>query len=135
MSAPGGVGGVHPRVASSFGQRKMMFVVLVAGAAFILFFPARQLVEQRQRIASLEGRLVQLHTENDLLEQDVKRLEDPAELEVLARERLGLVKPGERAYYVEPVEVTEQETPRVEEGRAWWERTWERFTSLIRGGD
>ena len=122
-------------IAESFGQRKMMFVVLVLGAAFILFFPARQLVEQRQRIASLEDRLEQLHTENDLLEQDVKRLEDPAELEVLARERLGLVKPGERAYYVEPVEVTDEEAPAETEGRAWWDRTWEWFTSLVRGGD
>jgi cell division protein FtsB len=122
-------------IAESLGQRKMMFVVLICGAAFILFFPARQLVEQRQRIASLEDRLVQLHTENELLEQDVKRLEDPAELEVLARERLGLVKPGERAYYVEPVEAIEEATSRVEEGRAWWERTWEWFTALIRGGD
>jgi cell division protein FtsB len=122
-------------VLPALGQRKMMFVVLFIGAAFILFFPARQLVEQRQRIASLEDRLQQLHTENDLLEQDVKRLEDPAELEVLARERLGLVKPGERAYYVEPVEPTAAPATPEEQRPAWWERSWEWFTSLLRGGD
>lgn len=112
-----------------------MFAVVLLGAAFVLFFPARQLVQQRQQIASLEDRLYELRTENDLLEQDVKRLADPAELEVLARDRLGLVKPGERAYYVDPVEpAPKRKAPEVPEP-AWWERAWEWFTALVRGGD
>ncbi len=122
-------------IAPAFGQRRLIMLIVAVGAAFILFFPARQLVQQRQRIGSLESRLVQLRTENELLSQDVDRLSDPQELEVLARERLGLVKPGERAYFVEPTEPEPASAPTEAKAASWWERAWETFTSLLRGGD
>jgi cell division protein FtsB len=122
-------------IAAVAGQRRMMLVIVLIGAVFVLFFPARQLVQQRQRIGSLEERLVELHAENQRLSQDVDRLSDPGEREVLARERLGLVKPGERAYFVEPVEPEPTAEPKAKAGPSWWERAWESFTSLLRGGD
>lgn len=122
-------------LAPALGQRRVMLLIVLVGAVFILFFPARQLVQQRQRIGSLEDRLVQLRVENELLSQDVDRLSDPAELEVLARERLGLVKPGERAYFVEPTKPKATSEPAPAPRASWWERTWEAFTSLLRGGD
>lgn len=117
------------------GQRRLMWAIVLAGATFVLFFPARQLVEQRQRIGSLEHRLTELRSENELLEQDVKRLSDPAEVEVLARERLGLVKPGERAYFVEPVKPKATAAPASPSKSAWYERSWDWLISLLRGGD
>jgi cell division protein FtsB len=122
-------------LAPALGQRRLMLAIVCVGAVFVLFFPARQLVQQRQRIGSLEHRLTQLRAENDLLEQDVKRLSDPAELEVLARERLGLVKPGERAYFVEPVKPEPTTAPAEVGEQAWWERGWEWLTGLLRGRD
>jgi cell division protein FtsB len=112
-----------------------MFAIVCVGAVFFLFFPARQLVQQRQRIGSLEQRLVELRSENELLEQDVKRLSDPAEVEVLARERLGLVKPGERAYFVEPVKPKPTAAPAEPDEPAWYEKSWDWLISLLRGGD
>lgn len=122
-------------IAPALAQRRLMMLIVLVGAAFILFFPARQLVQQRQRIGSLEDRLLQLRAENDLLSQDVERLSKPEELETLARERLGLVKPGERAYFVEPIEPEPTTAPRDVPKASWWERAWESFTSLLRGGD
>jgi cell division protein FtsB len=122
-------------IAPALGQRRMMMLIVLVGAAFVLFFPAKQLVQQRQRIGSLEDRLVQLRAENDVLSEDVARLSKPDELEVLARERLGLVKPGERAYFVEPIEPEPTASPEQAPRASWWERTWESFTSLLRGGD
>lgn len=122
-------------VAVAFGQRRMMTLIVLVGAAFILFFPARQLAQQHREIGGLEHRLSQLRAENDELESQVTRLQDPSELEVLARERLGLVRPGERAYFVEPVEPEPTPEATTERRPAWWERSWEWFTSLIRGGD
>ncbi len=122
-------------LAPALGQRRMMLAIVCVGAVFVLFFPARQLVQQRQRIGSLEDRLGHLRAENDLLEQDVKRLSNPGELEVLARERLGLVKPGERAYFVQPVEPQSTPAPAENAEQAWWEQAWERLTSLVRGND
>jgi cell division protein FtsB len=116
-----------------FGQRRVMSLIVLVGAGFILFFPSRQLVQQRRHVGELERRLGQLQTENAKLDEDVARLTDPAELEVLARERLGLVRPGERAYFVEPVNPKTAPSPRVEDRAPWWERAWESFTSLLRG--
>jgi cell division protein FtsB len=121
--------------AAAGGQRRLLMLIVLVAGAFILFFPAKQLFAQRDRIGSLEDRLVQLRAENDLLAQDVKRLENPDELEVLARERLGLVKPGERAYFVEPTKPKPTSAPEAAPQASWWERTWESFTSLLRGGD
>ncbi len=122
-------------IAPVLGQRRLMMAIVLVGAVFVLFVPARQLVQQRDRISTLEDTLVELRTENDLLEQDVKRLSDPAELDVLARERLSLVKPGERAYFVEPVEPKATPAPKKDEAAPAWERAWEWLTSLVRGGD
>jgi cell division protein FtsL len=116
------------------GQRRLMLLVALIAAAFVLFFPARQLVQQRRHIDGLEQRVNALRAENAKLSQEVARLEDPSELEVLARDRLGLVRPGERAYFLSP-----QERPaapaalKVQPHRSWWSRTWERFVSLLRG--
>ena len=118
---------------AAFGQRRLMLLIVLIGAGFILFFPSRQLVQQRRHVGDLEQRLGQLQTENAKLDENVKRLTDPAELEVLARERLGLVRPGERAYFVEPVNPKSAPPPRVDGRAPWWERAWESFTSLLRG--
>jgi cell division protein FtsB len=111
-----------------------MLLVALVGAAFVLFFPARQLVDQRRHIDALEQRLQALSTENSRLSQEVSRLEDPGELEVLARERLGLVRPGERAYFLSAQERPAAPTAlKVPPHRSWWTRTWDRFVSLLRG--
>jgi cell division protein FtsL len=122
-------------LAPALGQRRLMLIVVLAGAAFVLFFPARQLIQQRQEIGSLEQRLVELRTENNRLDEQVDRLSDPAELEVLARERLGLVRPGERAYFVDPVEPRPTSAPVQAHRSSSWERAWEWLTSLLRGRD
>ena len=117
------------------GQRRLMLLIVLVGAAFVLFFPTRQLVQQRRHIGDLEQRVGQLHLENDRLDEDVKRLTDPAELEVLARERLGLVRPGERAYFVDPVKQRATPTAPAPKRAPWWERGWESFTALLIGRD
>jgi cell division protein FtsB len=116
-------------------QRRVMMVIALAIGAFVLFFPMRQLLAQRDRIGVLEDRLVQLRSENALLSEDVERLEDPKELEVLARERLGLVKEGERAYFIEPTKPKPTAAPKEVPKASWWDSGWEWFSSLVRGGD
>jgi cell division protein FtsB len=116
-------------------QRRVMMAIALIIGVFVLFFPMRQLLAQRDRISSLEGRLLQLRSENELLSEDVERLSNPKELEVLARERLGLVKPGERAYFVEPTKPKPTAAPKDAPQASWWDRSWDRFASLLRGGD
>jgi cell division protein FtsL len=123
-----------PAVASA---RRVMLLIGLLVAAFLIFFPTKQLVEQRVRVQRLEQRLAAVEQENAELEAHVRRLEDPAEIEVLAREKLGLVEPGERAYLFAPVpspSAAPEEAAPVEETASWWRRVWDGFVSIVRGG-
>jgi cell division protein FtsB len=112
-----------------------MIIVCLIAAAFVVFFPARQLVAQRTRMENLETRLARLTAQNKRLEADIGRLQDPGELEVLARGRLGLVKPGEHAYYFvsPPASPAPPAVPALPAHRALWSRMWSWVTGLLRG--
>lgn len=114
------------------GQRRLIVFITVLVGAFILYFPARALVSQRGHIDALEERRAALRAENKRLSDEAERLSDPAELEVLARERLGLVRPGERAYFVEPT-AAPAEAPKANTEGSVWSRIWSWVTSLARG--
>ncbi|HYZ91087.1 MAG TPA: septum formation initiator family protein [Actinomycetota bacterium] len=118
-------------MSTSLGRRRLFVGVTVVVAAFILFFPARALVSQRDRIELLEERRDALRAENRRLAAEASRLSDPAELEVLARDRLGLVRPGERAYFVEPTK--SPDTATAEASRSMWSRAWTWLKTLVRG--
>ena len=56
-----------------------------------------------QEVDSLEREVVVLRTETSRLTAEVDRLgSDPEFIEQMARERLGLVKPGDRVYKLPP---------------------------------
>lgn len=58
------------------------------------------LVEQREETRELERLVAQLEAENEALGQKIKEFDDPKNIELLAREKLGLVKEGETAFLV-----------------------------------
>lgn len=119
----------------SIGQGRLMITVCMIAAVFVVFFPARQLVNQRTQLEDLETRLAHLDTQNKRLEHNISRLQNPAELEVMARERLGLVKPGEHAYmFVEP-DATPAPPPvaTLPARKPIWTRVWSAVTGFLRG--
>jgi cell division protein FtsB len=67
-----------------------------------LLVPARTYFAQRHRLAGLERQAAILEQQNAELAKRVKLLQDPAYLERIARECLGMVKPGEIAFVVVP---------------------------------
>ena len=73
-------------------------VVLVLGIAASV--PVRQFVEQRTQIGELEQQVEELAADRERLRQEIERLRDPQYLERLARECLGMVRPGEIAFVV-----------------------------------
>lgn len=106
--------------------------LLIAG--FLVFLPAKQAIEQRMRVERLEERLTALQDENARLEREVERLDDPEQLELLARERLGLVRPGERMYvFVPPDEPQPTPSPDPDPDPVH-RRVWSWFLDLVRGG-
>lgn len=105
-----------------------VFVVLILMAAA----PARQAYEQKQAVARERARLEALKTENRSLEQRLARLNDPEYQEKLAREQLGLVRPGETSYVVVPGPTpTQTVTADEPANQAWHEKLASWFKKLF----
>lgn len=67
-----------------------------------LVFPLRQYMIQRSDIVGLEHRIQQLEQERQVLERRVELLQDSEYLERIARQCLGMVRPGEIAFVAVP---------------------------------
>ncbi len=109
----------------------VLAVVLLGALALTVsgILPFRQLVSQQRQIERTQDQLTALEQENQMLSEDIEMLGTDAEIERIAREQYGLVRPGEVAYVV----VTPGETQIIEaapdpvvrsDERAWWERVW-----------
>jgi cell division protein FtsB len=64
--------------------------------------PVRNLLGQRSELARLQQRTSELQVQNNALQHRVDQLNDPAYLERLARECLGMVHAGEIAFRAIP---------------------------------
>jgi cell division protein FtsB len=113
-----------------------VLAVLLLGALALTvsgILPFRQLVSQQRQIEHTQNQLAALEHENQVLAEDIEMLGTDAEIERIAREQYGLVRPGEVAYVVvTPRETTVVATPpgpivRSDE-RAWWQRMWDFVT-------
>jgi cell division protein FtsL len=107
-------------------------LILLMGAAFVTqVVPYRQIIESRRQVAAAEAQLADLKSDNAKLEADVEALQTPNEIEKLAREKLGYVRPGEKAYVVlDPpgFDETEPESPAPTEpveAKTWVDHLWE----------
>lgn len=105
-------------------------LILVTGAAFLTqVVPYRQIIDANNRVSTARATLAQLEEENTALQADLDALATPAEIERLAREKLGYVRPGETAYVVldppgaDEVEETTETLPAPE--RTWVEEVWD----------
>ncbi len=76
------------------GRAAVLLVVLLV-LAFMAAVPARQYLGERSRIDELERRATELEEQNAGLRAQISKLDDPVELERLARACLGMVLPGE----------------------------------------
>ena len=81
----------------------LVAVILLAALAITLagIFPFRQMIAQQRQVDQTQARLEALIEENHRLEATAAALESAPEVERLAREQYGLVRPGETGYTVE----------------------------------
>ena len=82
--------------------RAALLAVLLTVVAVFAVAPARAYLDQRAAIARLERRAQALARANAQLQAEIDRLKDPAVIERLARECLGMVRPGEIAFVAVP---------------------------------
>ena len=86
--------------------RRLRPLVVVLYAAFIGLLlasyasPLQQILESSAEIPVLEHRLHEAEVHNAAQERLIKELNTPAGIERAARERYGMIKPGEKVYIV-----------------------------------
>jgi cell division protein FtsB len=84
--------------------RATILFTLVIGVLVLSVAPARMYFEQKAEVARLERQAAALERTNETLAARAEQLRDDAFLERLARQCLGMVKPGEIAFVVVPKE-------------------------------
>ena len=87
-----------PRLRVTARALVLAAIVVVLGIAASV--PVRQLVAQRAEIGELERQVQELAADRERLRAEIERLRDPQYLERLARECLGMVRPGEIRFVV-----------------------------------
>jgi cell division protein FtsB len=98
--------------------------VVLSGLLFLFVLPGRTYLSQRSNLSSAAARIRVLGAENAKLEQRVKQLQTDAEVERLAREQYGMVKPGEQAFAILPPKPPPPPPPApAKKGshHPWWE--------------
>ena len=92
-----------------------LFAAIVGGLFLLLLFmeviPLRSYQTQRREMASAQARLEMLRTRNGQLEERVRLLKTDAELQRVAREQFGMVKPGESLLLVPNARIATEGLP------------------------
>jgi cell division protein FtsL len=91
--------------ATLFRPRRLAWALGLAAVGLFVFSSAQaayRLYQLTREVAELEHQRRALLAENRRLREEVRRLYDPAYVERLAREQLGLVRPGEVAVVLVP---------------------------------
>lgn len=116
------------------GMLIVTLLFLLIGAAFLTqLVPYQQILESQRQVASAKAELAALEEKNARLQSDVAALHTDAEVEKLAREKLGYVRPGEDAYVVldpPPTETDPSPAPldALPEERTWVDMVWDFLT-------
>jgi cell division protein FtsB len=81
-------------------------LVIVVYAAFVGLLlasyvsPLQEILERRAEIPALEQKLHEVQVDNTARERLIKELNTPAGIERAARERYGMIRPGEKVYII-----------------------------------
>jgi cell division protein FtsL len=83
-------------------MRLALVLVVLVGLLFAFVYPTRTFLDQRNETSKARAQLETLQAENARLARESKRLSTDSEIERLARQQYGLVKPGERSFVILP---------------------------------
>jgi cell division protein FtsB len=100
--AAGAAGAAVERSRTRITPRAAILALVVFVLLLYLVVPLKTFMAQRARLSHLEGQEQVLEQQNAALRRQVTRLHNPAYLERVARECLGMVKSGEIAFVVAP---------------------------------
>ena len=91
-----------PRRPKRSRWRGVMFFALLVSLGLVAsgVLPVQQYLEREIRATEAEDRLAVLESENATIRSDVDALQSDQEIERVAREQYGFVRPGETGYVV-----------------------------------
>jgi cell division protein FtsB len=92
----------HQRAGSRLTPAGAALVLAIVMLSFAMMVPVRTLMHQRSDLARLQKEERLLSQRNAALSRQIARLNDPAYLDRIARECLGMTKPGEISFVVVP---------------------------------
>jgi cell division protein FtsB len=84
----------------------VIVVVLLVGVLFVGVYPTQTYLRQRDELGSKQAQVDELEATAAALDERVDGLNDPAQLELMARRDHGLVRPGEEVYADVPPDQT-----------------------------
>jgi cell division protein FtsB len=107
-------------------MRRLAWLLLASvtaiGVLLLFVFPGRTLLSQNHQIAAAEQHINALDHENSILHQRQISLEDPAQIEQEARERFGLVLPGQQLFAIPgSTPAAPKATVKAKSGHSWWQ--------------
>lgn len=123
------------------GLRLFLFFLISGTVFFLLSYPAyKDWREQEKLKKKLETELKKVRAENAELKGEIKKLYSPDYIEILAREKFGLVKPGEKSYLVvSPQEESTREVTKTGKSnsppslkKSFWQRTKDFLRRLLK---
>ena len=91
----------------------LLLIIVIVIFSFRLFINMRKVNEMEKRLNRLSQEYEEEIEQNQKLKEEIERVKSPAYIEKVAREELGLVKPGE--ILLIPVEEDEQQNQDDEE--------------------
>jgi cell division protein FtsB len=110
-------------------------VGVVALAVVMLSGPFQSYADGRARVEALEAKLTALDAENGELRGRHADLNDPTNIELLAREQQGMIRPGEVPYAIVPPEVERPLITSPQQGEQpevpWHRRLWEAVATVF----
>ena len=124
------------RRSARFAAALTALAVLVVGAVLVGVYPTRTWLRQERSVHGTQRDLDVLREQNQRLQEEAARLQDPAEIERLARAEYNLVRPGEEAYAILPSRQARPSTaaqpkPMAKDNAGWLSRTWHSITSIF----
>jgi cell division protein FtsB len=85
-----------------FNARAIALLLIALAVAFLAIAPLRGYLDERGQLADLRQQAALLERQNQSLQDTIEDLSDATFLERMARECLGMVKPGETAFVIVP---------------------------------
>lgn len=133
----------RPRSSSTGGAFKLsstrhaaVLAMVVCAMVLSVSVPLRTYLSQRAELAAQEREIERLSGEIEWQKKRKAQLSDPVQIEAEARERLGMVRPGETPYIVQVPPTSKERAPSEpeerEKDRAWYERLWAAVTGADR---